>query len=367
MKRKTILLTALLSLGLAAGAQQTQKLAATKANDYGIAYSLPQTVVDVTLEAECTVKTPGEFYNYAERYLGAEAARKAVAKASTQWNVTKAVVSARGEVPQGAETYLMTFKSGSPVFVALAENGMPLSISTEPETPSRADAVLLASSLTHSPLETAAARYAVTEDMVQSSSLAKRAQLAADQIMQLRQSRQDYLTGQADVMPDGKALELILNNIDAQEEALTAMFLGTVQTRTATTRAVYVPGDKDAADVVIARVNPLKGFTDADDLSGAPVYLQFSVTDRGEMPRNDKGETKQFPKNGVPYCIPGSAVVSVEFDGKPLAAERFNIAQLGVVYGLDPNFFSNKKEPGYALFDPVTGGIRELGTLKTAE
>lgn len=362
---KKLFLTALGAvLAVSAQAQTVTKLAATKANDYGIAYSLPRTVIDIDLEAECTVRTPGEFYNYAERYLGTEAARKAVGKPSTSWRLTKAVLTPRGEIADGAEQWLMQFKAGAPVFVALDAQGVPVAISAEPDAAEAAAPAAPASAdMSKSPLETAAARYAVTEEMVQGSSLAKRAQLAADQIMQLRQSRQDYLTGQADVMPDGKALELILNNINAQEEALTAMFLGTVQTRTASTRAVYVPADGDAADVVIARINALSGFVGADDLSGAPVYLQMKVADRGRLPKTEKGEPKAFPKNGVPYCIPGAAEFAVEFDGRKVAGARFNVAQLGVVFGLNPALFSSKKEPGYAIFDPVTGGLKELGTL----
>ena len=42
-------------------AQTTQKLTANKANEYGLIYSLPQTVLDITIEAERTVKRPGEF------------------------------------------------------------------------------------------------------------------------------------------------------------------------------------------------------------------------------------------------------------------------------------------------------------------
>lgn len=367
--KKLFLIALTAGFFVSAPAQTVTKLAASKANDYGIAYSLPRTVIDIDLEAECTVRTPGEFYNYAERYLGAEAARKAVGKASTSWRLTKAVLTPRGEIADGAEQWLMQFKAGAPVFVALSAQGVPLAISTEPDVEKASSASVAPTKPSKSPLETAAARYAVTEEMVQSSSLAKRAQLAADQIMQLRQSRQDYLTGQADVMPDGKALELILNNINAQEEALTAMFLGTVQTRTASTRVVYdVPADGDASDAVIARINALTGFVGADDLSGAPVYLQMKVADRGRLPKTEKGEPKTFPKNGVPYCIPGAAEFAVEFDGRKVAAARFNVAQLGVVFGLNPALFSNKKEPGYAIFDPVTGGLKEVGTLNdTAE
>lgn len=362
MKKIPTAALAVLTLTISATAQNVNKLAATKANDYGIAYSLPRTVVDITLEAEQTIETPGEFYNYAERYLGSATARKAVRATSTSWKLLSAVITAKSEIPDGAETYLMQFKGGSPVYVMLSDRGMPLTINAE-DLPAEAKGPELpvAKPLTTSPLESKAARYAVTEEMLQSSSLAKRAQLAADQIMQLRQSRQDYLTGQADNMPDGKALELILQNINAQEEALTAMFLGTVRTSTAVTTVSYTPGTEPASNVVIARLNPLKGFVGAKDLSGAPIYLNYNVKSRGQLPLDEKGKQKTFPKGGVPYCIPGSAQFSVSFDGKNLDRKTIDVCALGVVFGLDPAFFTNKKEPGYAIFDPLTGAIRELG------
>lgn len=364
MKKIGIILAATGLLVLPVAAQSVTKLAATKANEYGLAYSLPQTVVDIKLQAQCTVRTPGEFYNYAERYLGRDAAAKAVKDASTSWVITGAELTVRSTVPQNAEQYLMQLKGGgTPVFVMLSDQGAPLAINTETvEMTPAVTSQLAPAPLTASPLDSPAARYAVTEDMVASSSAAKRAQLAADQIMQLRQSRQDYLTGQADAMPDGKALEMILANINAQEEALTAMFLGTVQTRSEVMSATYVPAANSQADVVIARLNARTGFVDADDLSGAPVYLQYAVTRRGEMPVTDKGEVKKFPKGGIPYCIPGDAAISLDYDGRVLLTQELSVAQLGVVFGLDPSFFTNKKEPGYATFDPLTGALRHLGT-----
>ncbi|MDE7335068.1 MAG: DUF4831 family protein [Muribaculaceae bacterium] len=361
---KKLILALLFSGAIAASAQNVTKLSATKANDYGIAYSLPRTTVNIILHARKTVCTPGEFYNYAERYLGPEVARKAIAKASTRWELTGAEIYAGAEVPSGAEQYLMQFKGGQPVFVALSPMGNPLTVNSdeipaEPKFPAMAEAQPLSAT----PLDDPAARYAMTEEMLQGSSLSKRAQFAANQILQLRQSRQDYLTGEADQMPDGQALTLILQNLQAQEEALTAMFIGTTQTATDCIRLTYVPAaDAPANDHVIARLNSLTGFVDADDLSGAPIYLNSNVLSRGKLPLNEKGVEKVFPKGGVPYCIPGTASFAVDFDGRTMRSATFDVAQLGVVFGLDPAFFTNKKAPGYAIFDPLTGALREAGT-----
>lgn len=128
--------------------------------------------------------------------------------------------------------------------------------------------------------------------MLQSQSTAKRAELAAAQIFALRQSRNDLITGQADQMPpDGKAMQLVLDNITAQEAALTAMFLGTEQVSTDVTTFTYTP-EEAASNDIVARISSFKGIVDSDDLSGAPVYISIDVTDQGKLPVNEKGETK---------------------------------------------------------------------------
>ena len=71
---RKICVTAIMALCvvMTLAAQTTQKLTATKASEYGIIYSLPTTVVDVTIETQTTVKRPGEFYRYAKKYLNVD-------------------------------------------------------------------------------------------------------------------------------------------------------------------------------------------------------------------------------------------------------------------------------------------------------
>ena len=80
------------------------------------------------------------------------------------------------------------------------------------------------------------------------------------------------------------------------------------------------------------------------------------------MPENEKGEPKKFPAGGIAYCIPGSARVSIDFRGKTIWEGHIDAAQYGIVFGLDPKIFSDKKAPAYLIFNPVTGAIQELGS-----
>jgi len=348
-------LSAICCAPLAIG-QSTTKLSATKANDYGIVYSLPVTALDITIETEITEQKPGELANYAKLYLNIE---NAITKPSRTSRIKSIVINSRG-VPDPENRWMMQFKASQPVFVLLNDAEIPLSINTEdvPETMNKA--LPAATKPAPTPLETPAARQAITQDITMAFNTSKRAQLTAERIFELRQNRNDLISGQADnTPPDGQSMQLALDNLTAQEAALTAMFAGTTRTWTEVSTVTFTPGTEDVRSQVVARLSD-DGIVDADDLSGEPVYLSMQVTSHGEIPLDDKGQQKPFPKNGVAYNIPGTASFAITFDGDKLASIELPIAQLGVAYGVDPKMFTDRKAPAMATFDPATGAITSL-------
>lgn len=364
MKLLTTGLTSLiLSLPLVASGQTVQKFTAGKANEYGISYSLPTTVLDITIETETTVNRPGEFYKYARRYFSVQ---DPITAETTTVRVKSINIATHGESDPD-QRYLITFKPGYTPFMLLGENGTPLSINTDNTFKPAGITLPTPVAAKPTPLEAPEAKQALTEEIMQSQSTAKRAELAATQIFALRQSRNDIITGQADQMPpDGKAMELVLNNINAQEAALMAMFIGTTQTSTNVVTLKYTPtGDNDVETrIVLARLSHTDGIVPADDLSGAPIYLSLNVTDRPTMPLNAKGQEIEIPRDAFIYALPGKVNISVEYDHTVMASASVDMAQYGIKYGIKPNTFTEKKSPSYAIFDPSTGAIIELGTVQ---
>ena len=187
--------------------------------------------------------------------------------------------------------------------------------------------------------------------MARSASVSKKAELAAQRVFELRETRSDILSGQADNPPaDGDAMKLVLDNLAAQEAALTAMFAGTTSTRTEVRKYTLVPDSTDISGRVIARLSAVDGLIDADNLAGAPITVDVKVIEQGTLPVNEKGEVKTFPKGGVAYTIPGTAAVSVNFGGNRVASQQVSLAQLGIVFGLNPALFTDKKEPYKVIF-----------------
>ena len=93
---RIIAAVALCMLSLGTSAQTAQRLAATKANDYALVYTLPTTQLTVTLEAETTVKRPGEFYKYAKKYLNIN---DPITKESRTVRLKSATLATRGAMP----------------------------------------------------------------------------------------------------------------------------------------------------------------------------------------------------------------------------------------------------------------------------
>lgn len=362
--KASVIASAILMAG-AASAQQTQKFTATKANEYGLTYSLPITILDVTIEAERIDREPGEFYNYSKKYLGIDP----VMSPSTDWSLKSVTVNPRGEAAgDNAERYLVKFKTGSTPYILLTPEGLPVSINSDIDyTP---DAPLFPIPKAVAPevsvLKRPEARQAMTEDMLKAQSTAKRAELAAARIFELRQSRSDIISGQADNMPsDGAAMQIVLDNLARQEAALTAMFTGTEIHSTVVRTIPFRPDgeiDGDNQTAIVGRLSAVDGIVATDDLSGEPVTLSIDIIERGEMPVNDKGEALKFPKNGVAYTIPGRARVAIQYQGRQLFESEMEIAQLGIVFGLDPAIFTDKKAPATVRFYPSTGAIKELST-----
>lgn len=359
---KILLLAMAMGVALSGNAQTTQKLVAAKHNEYGLVYSLPKTHFRIEVEAELTVKKRGEYYNYAQKYLGTS---DVVTEDSQSWTLKGVRVTSYGVATKGNE-YLMQFKAGTMPYLVVGENGMPLAINTESVKVEEWEAKE-GTPLTASVLDNNGYASALSGELLASGSLAKRAENAANQIYKIRESRTNYAIGEADQMPpDGASMKLILDELSRQETALMAMFLGTTQTATAVRTFDYVPGDKDSKSVLV-RISDFNGISTADDLSGEPLYLTLKIEERGKLPLDEKGLERVLPKGAVMYNIPGRARLTLTYEGKEWLSESFDVAQYGVEYGLNPLLFTDKKAPSYVKFSAITGGIIEMGLVPAEE
>ncbi|MDE6271519.1 MAG: DUF4831 family protein [Muribaculaceae bacterium] len=356
-RRLSLSLAAMLAACSLLPAQQTKVLSADKHNEYGLVYSLPVTALEITVVAEKETLIAGPYANYAKKYIGAS---NPIAESGEKWTIESVYVRPYGAVNPESR-YLMQLKPGSTTFISVAHDGMLLSINKELEDNT-------ARGIINQP--EAEDRYTgkeylqfVDEDFIASQSTAKQAEMLSENLMEVRDAYLSLTRGTADTMPvDGKQLELMLSSLKEQQRAMTAAFTGCSYKETVSRTYTYVP-EEDTSEVIF-RFSDFKGFCGAQDYAGAPVNIRINVTAEGKLPVDANGKEKELPKDAVRYCIPGEAQVTLSFDGRTLYNKEIEFAQFGCEFGLSPALFTDKKQPSYATFNPVTGGLEELGTVK---
>ncbi|MDE6478919.1 MAG: DUF4831 family protein [Muribaculaceae bacterium] len=359
--RKIMLTIGCLLPTLLASGQSTKVLTAEKSNEYGLVYSLPTTALEIEVTASHQVGKKGPYYLYAKKSIGAE---KAIAEDYEKWTITDVTVRPYG-VPDASTQYLMQLKPGATTSITVDPNGMLLAINKEVKgTKASPGAKQPAKEKVNWPTGNEYLDF-VDEDFVASKSSAKQAQLLAESLMEVREAKLALTRGTADAMPaDGKQMELMLASLGQQEAALNAAFTGSVTSETVTRKFTFIP-EGDSKDILF-RMSDFAGFVDADDLSGDPVYIQVETLNQATLPVDAKGEAKKLPKNAVIYNIPGSAQVTISSLDKKLFEKEIQMSQLGMTFGLDPLLFTDKKEPSFAVFDPVTGALLEIGSVQRA-
>lgn len=340
-----------------ARAQQTKLLTADKHNEYGLVYRLPLTAFEVEVEAVREVRKAGPFFNYSKQFIGTD---KVVTQDEEVWTLKDVRLSPYG-IPDEEKSYLMQLKAGALTFIAVDKDGMLLAVNIEPdEAVSNPPVVQKENSLV--PEDNEYLRY-VDEDFTSAISSYKKAEMLSDALKEVREAKLSLTRGTAETMPtDGQQLAIMLESLDRQEAALTAAFAGTVEKETMVRKFYFIPAEEGKS--VLFRMSDFKGPVESDDYSGEPVYIDVQVSRLEELPVDAKGEEKKLPKDAVAYCVPGAAVISLSHKGNKIYQKEFEIAQYGYVFGLNPSIFTDKKEPSFAIFDPATGALKEIGAVK---
>ncbi|OPZ28092.1 MAG: hypothetical protein BWZ00_01354 [Bacteroidetes bacterium ADurb.BinA174] len=336
-------------------AQQTVRMNAIKANDYGVVYSLPKTSVAITLKVKKTVYNRGEFYQFAQRYLSVDP----ITESRTEYTLEDVLINNRG-IPDRENSFMVLFRPNSLApYVMLTQDGLISTINADPETTQESFFELPAPE--PDPLNP---RRFLSEETLMAGSIAKQAELVSKQIFDLRRSRQDILTGEADNMPpDGEAYKVVMEQINNQEKVLTEMFSGSTQTEYFTKEIVIIPTEKDIDKMVIGRFSEKLGPVDADNLAGAPIYLTLkSKTPIIETFLSDRDRERLEKKlsEGVVYNIPGKAQLTLEFKYRTLKNQEMDIVQFGSQDVLTKRMFDNMKQPIKVIFYPNLGAIKQI-------
>lgn len=315
----------------------------------GVIYYLPKTEIEVQVTATKVTYTPGEFCQYADRYLRLTGIS---AQPDEHWEINAIKVRSVG-VPDPENAYAVKLKDKS---VASQVELTPEGIIKAINTTAPAEKVA-ATKLTEAPRKRIDPRSFMTEEILMAGSTAKMAELVAKEIYNIRDSKNSLTRGQADYMPkDGAALKLMLDNLEEQEQAMTQMFAGITE-RTEKVFTIRVTPEGDIKDKVAFRFSKKLGILGVDDLAGEPFYI--SIVNEETLPPVDPKAKEKKKIEGVIYNIPGKALVTVFTPQKKYFEGELPVTQFGTTEVLVDNLF-NKKVNTRVIFNPNTGGIVKI-------
>ncbi|MBP5776657.1 MAG: DUF4831 family protein [Prevotella sp.] len=317
----------------------------------GAIYFLPKTAIQITVQIEKSTYTPGDFCKYAERYLR-------IKGVSPTPSVSYRITAIRQEAIAVADTtkgFAVKFDAKtSATNVRLSDDGILLAINAEPKK--------LDAPQKYTPAPRSAAinpRQYMSEEILAAGSTAKMAELTAQDIYEIRESRNLLVRGQADNMPkDGEQLRLMLNQLDQQDRAMTSLFTGTTVNDTTEHTITIVP-DKDINRQILFRFSQKLGLVDQDDLAGTPYYITIEdlKTVPAPEPVDPKKKGKQVP--GVYVNIPGRLRSTVSNAKEALVTAEFPAGQFGNVELLSGALF-NKRYTTRLWLHPLSGAVEKL-------
>lgn len=319
----------------------------------GVTYYLPRTAVRFVVTAEKTVYTPGEFCKYADRYLRL---RDASPEASVTWTL-KSITAEPYGVPDKEKIYSIALKSKTLApLVDLTEDGILLGINTEGE-----EETLSPVPEGTRPGTRLNPRDYMNQEMLTTGSTAKTAELVAQEIYEIRDSRNALIRGEADNTPkDGAQLKLMLDQLSMQETALLQLFKGTTETTTEVFAFTYDPTVETDKEILF-RFSQKLGMVDKDDLCGAPVYIRIQDLKTAPTPITDEKTAKKKAKmeQGVYYNVPSRVALTVFDAQKTYCKGEYAMGQFGNVEILSELLF-NKKTSTKVTFYQTNGGVKQI-------
>ena len=354
MKNVLIVISLLCSFQMFAQTKVVKR-SALRSNNFGITYSLPNTSIIVNVEVRKNTHKAGPYYNFADRYLGI---KDIVTEDKVYYEIGNVHLYTKG-VPDKDNTYIVEFRSGTVApYAYLTEEGLICSINAE-YTPEESKMEADIKNRTAPPRATDASVF--SEELLMAGSIAKQAEVAARQIYRIRESRMNILTGDADNLPpDGEAMRIVIQHLEEQERALTNLFTGVISTETTYRDFTTIPYGDMEKDVLL-RFSSRLGIIDADDLGGAPVYINLTATDLPEvLDDRERARREKAMRRGIIYNIPGKANVEVVMNNKTLHKGEILVAQFGTKEVLASEMFEDRRQPVKVIFYPETGAIRQI-------
>ena len=334
---------------------------AQQANE-AITYYLPKTAVHVNVIIEKTNYTPGVLAEYAQRYMRLD---NVSLEPYTTYRIIATNMYTTAE-PDASKLFSLELDKNHFINnVSKTEKGLLLAINGEGK-----DNTVIPTFTPSKPQPILNSKDYMSQDILSATSSAKMAELTANEIFEIRDSRTQLARGEADFMPkDGTQLKLMMSQLDTQEKALMQVFAGITTKDTTMTSITYIP-TSEVEKQPLFRFSKYYGIVDNDDLSGSPYYIKVAKKKTfDDEPAAADGKKEKKDKNdiGLRVNIPAKMDITVfNGTGNTLAKEQFQAPQFGKLEILSGELFG-KKQSSRLILNPQTGAISKIEALNIAK
>lgn len=335
--RKVFLSLAVLScMSMSLSAQVKAYPSAAIPSGNSVAYSLPRTVLKVTVVVEKESVRKGPYARFAQKYLGVMAP-----------TVDKDLYSVVGgsigyaEETDPAAVYVLDNpdKSAGKIYnvtpeglLAAPMEGAPMPdkgpvppLAAMPPKPGKPGGIDV---LSYVASDTSFVKLQVDKRSVIEQSPESMAQQAANTIFTLRKRRMELVTGEFGENVFGEGLAAALREIDRLEQEYTALFLGK-QFKQRIVKSYDVIPEMGKNTAVVCRFTETGGLLPAGDLSGSPVVIDMAPENKLENSPWTRRTTKDS-RGMVFYRIADMVNCRLMNGQSELAQRRIPIYQFGL-------------------------------------
>ena len=315
-----------------------------------LVYYSPKTTISIDFEYTVETYEPGLYAQYAEAMLGV---KDVVTENKTIYRL-KDVQIRTATTTDFERPHKVTAEPGIPLLLTINEKGLLTGYNLPPFSPKDRDR-RDRSSFSNTTCKISTTEVApFPEEVLQAATPLAQANEVAKQIMHLRETRMYLLNGEVEHAPaDGQAMQLVLEELDKQEQALTALFTGKKSFRAEHKKVQIEPIAKNMFKGVRTKeelyfFSEENGFTDGDNVDADTIKVTIYANPMTYLPVDDadqKGKKKAPAVSQIVYNLPGKCEVEVNYNGQNKAKRTVEIAQYGVDVPLGKDVFTGKELP----------------------
>lgn len=318
-----------------------------------LVYYSPKTALVLNFKYTVETQERGQFAEYAEELLGI---KEFVTETATTYTLKDVIINTKTETDYN-RPHKVVNEAGVPMLLTINDKGL-LTGYNVPFAPQEKKAQHPQAPKQDKPHHKGGCKVApYTEEVLKAANPQAQAFEVAKQILHIRETRMYLLNGEVEHAPaDGKSMELVLEELDRQERALTELFIGKKRIRKEQ-KTIRIEPTGEGQLLFFSEEN---GFTDGDNIDADTINVRLVCQPQSvNAAVVDKKKQKGNELSQIVYNVPGYCAVSVQYKGRSLAARTVPVAQLGADVALPKAMFTGAALPTI-VFSEKTGNIQSI-------